>query len=81
MIMLIRGNDVRESVLNGLTLCSACGIPDNAYFQTKAAIHPYFLKYAGLDRKFCSASFLHICLDLAICRSVNVEAGDSRRLH
>ncbi|KAL8933770.1 MAG: hypothetical protein Q9216_006218 [Gyalolechia sp. 2 TL-2023] len=29
---------------------SACGIPDNAYFQTKAAIHPYFLKYAGLDR-------------------------------
>ncbi|KAL8709770.1 MAG: hypothetical protein Q9220_005556 [cf. Caloplaca sp. 1 TL-2023] len=29
---------------------SACGIPDDAYFQTKAAIHPYFLKYAGLDR-------------------------------
>jgi len=31
---------------------SACGIPDNAYFQAKAAIHPYFLKYAGLDREF-----------------------------
>lgn len=30
---------------------SACGIPDDAYHQTKAAIHPYFLKYAGLDRK------------------------------
>ena len=30
---------------------SACGIPDNAYFQKHAAIHPYFLKYAGLDRR------------------------------
>ena len=30
---------------------SACGIPDNAYFYGKAAIHPYFLKYAGLDRR------------------------------
>ena len=30
---------------------SACGIPDNACLQGKAAIHPYFLKYAGLDRK------------------------------
>ena len=30
---------------------SACGIPDNAYHMAKAAIHPYFLKYAGLDRK------------------------------
>ena len=30
---------------------SACGIPDNAYFQEKAAIHPFFLKYAGLDSK------------------------------
>ena len=30
---------------------SACGIPDNAYNQGKVAIHPYFLKYAGLDRK------------------------------
>ncbi|KAI4093803.1 MAG: hypothetical protein LQ344_002707 [Seirophora lacunosa] len=29
---------------------TACGIPDNSAFQTKAAIHPYFLKYAGLDR-------------------------------
>ncbi|KAI4213160.1 MAG: hypothetical protein L6R36_009462, partial [Xanthoria steineri] len=29
---------------------SACGIPDDSSFQTKAAIHPYFLKYAGLDR-------------------------------
>lgn len=30
---------------------SACGIPDRAYFQKQAAIHPYFLKYAGLDRR------------------------------
>ena len=30
---------------------SACGIPDNSYVQMKVAIHPYFLKYAGLDRK------------------------------
>ena len=30
---------------------SACGISDNAYWQGKAAIHPYFLKYAGLDRE------------------------------
>lgn len=30
---------------------SACGIPDNAYIQMKVAIHPYFLKHAGLDRK------------------------------
>ena len=30
---------------------SAYGIPDNVYFQGKAAIHPYFLKYAGLDRE------------------------------
>ncbi len=31
---------------------SACGIPDNAFFDAKVAIHPYFLKYAGLDRTF-----------------------------
>ena len=30
---------------------SACGIPHDAYFQKHAAVHPYFLKYAGLDRK------------------------------
>ncbi|MCJ1366320.1 hypothetical protein MMC16_005448 [Acarospora aff. strigata] len=29
---------------------SACGIPDNAFYNAKVAIHPYFLKYAGLDR-------------------------------
>ena len=33
---------------------SACGIPDNAYFQGKVAIHPYWLKYAGLDSKWAS---------------------------
>ncbi|MCJ1478382.1 hypothetical protein MMC13_007062 [Lambiella insularis] len=32
---------------------SACGIPDNSYVQMKVAIHPYFLKYAGLD---------HVCV-------------------
>lgn len=30
---------------------SACGIPDNAYFISKVAIHPYFLKYADLSRE------------------------------
>ena len=30
---------------------SACGIPDNAFYISKVAIHPYFLKYAPLDRK------------------------------
>ena len=30
---------------------SACGIPDNAFYESKVAIHPYFLKYASLNRK------------------------------
>ncbi len=30
---------------------STCGVPDSTYFQKLAAIHPYFLKYAGLDRE------------------------------
>lgn len=30
---------------------SACGIPNNAWFISTVAIHPYFLKYAGLDSK------------------------------
>ena len=29
---------------------SACGIPDNAFYNSKVAIHPYFLKYADLSR-------------------------------
>ncbi|KAI9801885.1 MAG: hypothetical protein M1833_002199 [Piccolia ochrophora] len=29
---------------------SACGIPDNGFWISKVGIHPYFLKYAGLDR-------------------------------
>ena len=29
---------------------SACGIPNNAYFISHAAIHPYFLQYANLSR-------------------------------
>ena len=29
---------------------SACGIPDNAFSDSKVAIHPYFLKYADLSR-------------------------------
>ena len=28
---------------------SACGIPDNAFFISKVAIHPYFLKYSPDD--------------------------------
>ena len=31
---------------------TACGIPDNAFSDSKVAIHPYFLKYADLSR-FC----------------------------
>lgn len=31
---------------------SACGIPDNAFSISKVAIHPYFLKYAPLDREY-----------------------------
>ena len=31
---------------------SACGIPDNAFSISKVAIHPYFLKYADLSRKY-----------------------------
>ena len=34
---------------------SACGIPDNAYKNSKVAIHPYWLKYASLDRKLPSS--------------------------
>ncbi|KAL8903871.1 MAG: hypothetical protein Q9207_003642 [Kuettlingeria erythrocarpa] len=36
---------------------SACGIPDDAYHQTKAAIHPYFLKYAGYCMQDVCISF------------------------
>ena len=50
---------------------SACGIPDNAYLQGKAAIHPYFLKYAGLDRepyRFRSSSCQSFrCSDTDMC--------------
>jgi hypothetical protein len=31
---------------------SACGIPANAFYISEVAINPYFLKYAGLDRKY-----------------------------
>ena len=31
---------------------SACGIPDNAFYISKVAIHPYFLKYADLSREY-----------------------------
>jgi hypothetical protein len=31
---------------------SACGIPDNAFFISKVAIHPYFLKFADLSRTY-----------------------------
>ena len=49
---------------------SACGIPDNAFFNSKVAIHPYWLKYApdglGLDRK---RSLFLTCLDCDVCLS------------
>lgn len=39
---------------------SACAIPDNAFFISKVAIHPYFLKYAGLDRESFSEEFFYV---------------------
>ena len=38
---------------------SACGIPDNAFSISKVAIHPYFLKYASLSRKYRRIATLH----------------------
>ena len=51
--------DVWNSNSNGIIVNndnanqSACGIPDNAFIVSKVAIHPYFLKFAPLDRKCC----------------------------
>ncbi|KAA6416187.1 MAG: hypothetical protein FRX48_00907 [Lasallia pustulata] len=48
--------DVWNSNSNGVIINndnanqSACGIPDNAFIVSKVAIHPYFLKFAPLDR-------------------------------
>lgn len=30
---------------------NACGIPSNAFFISQVAIHPYFLRYGGLERE------------------------------
>lgn len=49
---------------------SACGIPDNAYLQRKAAIHPYFLKYAGLDRKPYRPGSLSYTHSLCVCANI-----------
>ena len=43
--------DVWRPGVNDFANQSACGIPDNAFFRSKVAIHPYFLKYADLSRK------------------------------
>lgn len=43
--------DVWKPGVNDFANQSACGIPDNAFFMSKVAIHPYFLKYADLSRK------------------------------
>ena len=43
--------DVYEPGKNDFAKQSACGIPDSAFGNSKVAIHPYFLKFAGLDRK------------------------------
>lgn len=40
---------------------SACAIPDNAFFISKVAIHPYFLKYAPLDRESFSDELCCAC--------------------
>ena len=43
--------DVWGKVSTDSATQSACGIPDNAFFDSKVAIHPYFLKYADLSRR------------------------------
>ena len=45
--------------VNDYATQSACGIPDNAYQNSKVAIHPYWLKYAGLDRKSSIFIYFH----------------------
>ena len=47
--------DVYKPGVNDFAYQSACGIPDNAFFMSKVAIHPYFLKYADLSRKLFPA--------------------------
>ena len=42
--------DVWQPGKNDFANQSACGIPDNAFSISKVAIHPYWLKYAPLDR-------------------------------
>lgn len=42
--------DVWRSGVNDFANQSACRISDNAFFISKIAIHPYFLKYADLSR-------------------------------
>ena len=52
-------DDFQQNV-NDYANQSACGIPDNAFYISKVAIHPYHLKYApeglGLSRKSPVAS-------------------------
>lgn len=43
-------SDVWQPGKNDFANQSACGIPDNAFSISKVAIHPYWLKYAPLDR-------------------------------
>ena len=43
---------------------TACGIPTNAYWLSGVAIHPFWLKYAGLDRM--SSSFFRRFPPLAL---------------
>ena len=63
---------------------SACGIPDNAFFDSKVAIHPYFLKYADLSREFVTRvspnaitdQFIGYCMQ-DVCISFWKEDGSS----
>ena len=43
--------DVWNPGKNDFASQSACGIPNNAWFISHAAIHPYWLKYADLSSK------------------------------
>ena len=52
--------------INDFANQSACGIPDSAFYISKVAIHPYFLKYSpdnlGLSRKYLYVLSLTISL-------------------
>ncbi|KAL8745257.1 MAG: hypothetical protein Q9190_002587 [Brigantiaea leucoxantha] len=43
---------------------SACGIPDNAYWPSKVAIHPYWLKYAPKELGLSRYCMQDVCISV-----------------